>query len=134
MKPTYALSIKQPWAWLIVQGHKDVENRTWWPPQAVIGQRIYIHAGLKPALTSPWVGFSVPEWERLESLYWKSHPALGCIIGEATIEIAASYWASPWFEGPVGIVLRDPVAYQTPIPCKGRLRFFKPELPKEALL
>ena len=24
-----ALSIKQPWAWLIVNGFKDVENRTW---------------------------------------------------------------------------------------------------------
>lgn len=23
------LSIRQPWAWLIVNGHKDVENRTW---------------------------------------------------------------------------------------------------------
>lgn len=24
-----ALSIRQPWAWLIVNGHKDIENRTW---------------------------------------------------------------------------------------------------------
>ena len=24
-----ALSIRQPWAWLIVNGHKDVENRAW---------------------------------------------------------------------------------------------------------
>jgi hypothetical protein len=24
-----ALSIKQPWAWLIVNGHKDIENRDW---------------------------------------------------------------------------------------------------------
>ena len=23
------LSIRQPWAWLIVHGHKDVENREW---------------------------------------------------------------------------------------------------------
>lgn len=23
------LSIRQPWAWLIVNGHKDIENRTW---------------------------------------------------------------------------------------------------------
>jgi len=27
--PRRALSIRQPWAWLIVNGHKDVENRTW---------------------------------------------------------------------------------------------------------
>ena len=24
-----ALSIKQPWAWLIIHGGKDIENRTW---------------------------------------------------------------------------------------------------------
>jgi len=24
-----ALSILQPWAWLVVNGHKDIENRTW---------------------------------------------------------------------------------------------------------
>ena len=26
-----ALSIRQPWAWLIVNGIKDVENRSWKP-------------------------------------------------------------------------------------------------------
>ena len=25
-----AISIRQPWAWLIVNGYKDVENRTWY--------------------------------------------------------------------------------------------------------
>jgi len=25
-----ALSIWQPWAWLIANGYKDIENRTWW--------------------------------------------------------------------------------------------------------
>ncbi|HDU8694716.1 TPA: ASCH domain-containing protein, partial [Morganella morganii subsp. morganii] len=24
-----AISIRQPWAWLIVNGHKDIENRSW---------------------------------------------------------------------------------------------------------
>jgi hypothetical protein len=24
-----ALSIRQPWAWLIVNGYKDIENRSW---------------------------------------------------------------------------------------------------------
>ena len=26
--PTVALSIRQPWAWAIVQGYKDIENRS----------------------------------------------------------------------------------------------------------
>lgn len=36
-----ALSIRQPWAWLIVHGHKDVENRSW--PTSYRGPLI-IHA------------------------------------------------------------------------------------------
>ena len=37
-----ALSIRQPWAWLIVNGHKDVENRTW--HSSHVGP-LLIHAG-----------------------------------------------------------------------------------------
>ncbi len=45
-----ALSIRQPWAWLIVNGYKDVENRTWDCPRTFHPpERIYVHAGLKPS-------------------------------------------------------------------------------------
>lgn len=36
-----ALSIRQPWAWLIVHGHKDIENRGWWTR---VRGRVLIHA------------------------------------------------------------------------------------------
>lgn len=32
--PLYALSVRQPWAWLIVHGFKDFENRDWSPNYA----------------------------------------------------------------------------------------------------
>ncbi len=38
------ISIKQPWASLIVHGIKDIENRTWACPKKYIGQRVLIHA------------------------------------------------------------------------------------------
>jgi hypothetical protein len=41
-----ALTIRQPWASLIVAGAKPFEFRTWRPHASVIGQRIAIHAGL----------------------------------------------------------------------------------------
>ena len=41
-----ALSIKQPWASLIANGIKDIENRTW---KTNFRGRIYIHASSKPA-------------------------------------------------------------------------------------
>lgn len=39
-----AITIKQPWASLIVHGIKNIENRTWPCPKKYIGQRILIHA------------------------------------------------------------------------------------------
>jgi hypothetical protein len=38
------LSIRQPWAWLIVNGHKDVENRSW---HTDFRGRVYVQAGVK---------------------------------------------------------------------------------------
>lgn len=39
-----AITIKQPWASLIVHGIKDIENRNWPCPRKYIGQRVFIHA------------------------------------------------------------------------------------------
>lgn len=44
-----AITVKQPWASLIVEGIKDVENRTWKCPEKYIGERVLIHAGAKSA-------------------------------------------------------------------------------------
>lgn len=38
------LSVHQPWAWLIVHGYKDIENRSW---KTDYRGYLYIHAGLK---------------------------------------------------------------------------------------
>lgn len=43
-----ALTIWQPWASLIIAGAKPFEFRGWRVPQAMIGQRIVIHAGARP--------------------------------------------------------------------------------------
>lgn len=38
------LSVKQPWACLIIEGIKPIDNRNWRCPEKYIGQRIGIHA------------------------------------------------------------------------------------------
>jgi len=40
-----ALTIWPEWIWAILHLGKRVENRSWEPPQAVVGQRIALHAG-----------------------------------------------------------------------------------------
>ncbi len=117
-----ALSIRQPWAWLIVNGHKNIENRTWELPPGLVGQRVLVHAGKVFSPTS-----DVPGWERFDEAYWPSPTAvLSAIIGEVTITGCVTESDSPWFEGPFGFTLADPVVYKTPVPCKGRLGFFTP--------
>ena len=44
-RPTYALSLKQPWAALVVAGRKAIEVRKW--PTGVRG-RVFIHAARVP--------------------------------------------------------------------------------------
>jgi hypothetical protein len=39
------LSIRQPWAWLIIAGHKDVENRSW---TTTYRGPLLIHAARRP--------------------------------------------------------------------------------------
>ncbi len=50
-----ALSIKQPWAKLILEGEKDVENRFW--RRNILG-RIYVHTPIQPDI------------EALENVHW----------------------------------------------------------------
>src|SRR5262249_45422591 len=40
--PMKALRIRQPWAWLLANGYKDIENRTW---NTNFGGAFLIHAG-----------------------------------------------------------------------------------------
>lgn len=121
------LSVRQPWAWLIVQGWKNIENRTW--PTTVRG-KILIHAssgmtreeyeaaklfvsGWAPSLAS-----QIPAPESLER---------GGIVGEVVILDCVDRHDSEWFCGPYGYVLDEarPLPFQ---PMRGKLKFFKPEI------
>ena len=48
-----AITIKQPWASLIVSGLKDIENRTWSCPKKYLGKRVLIHAA-KTSVKKGW--------------------------------------------------------------------------------
>ena len=114
-----AISIRQPWAWLIVQGYKDVENRTW---STKYRGPILIHAGktLDP-------GFDELRQELREEFDIDVPPRKelprGGIVGQATIVDCVTDYDSAFFSGPYGFVLEDaqPLPFQ---PCKGRLGIF----------
>jgi hypothetical protein len=115
-----ALSIRQPWAWLIVHSVKDVENRTWSTHHR---GAFLVHSGLQLHGTREerehiraWVrrrfGVIVPE-----------DLPLGGIVGQADLVRVVERSDSPWFTGPIGFVLEG----ARPLPfrrCLGRLGFF----------
>jgi hypothetical protein len=113
-----ALSIRQPYAWLIVNGHKDIENRDW---ATNFHGRVLIHAGL----TYPKRDYrddAEAYGERFGS-YPERDTMLGGIVGVATITGCVTASDSEWFFGPYGFTLTDakPLPF---VPCKGKLGFF----------
>ena len=120
-----ALSIRQPWAWLIVNGYKDVENRTWATTER--GTRL-IHAA-KTMTTADYVealAFIRSKYSiaNLADIVPKPHELeFGGIVGSAMIQDCVRTYPSPWFTGPYGHTLRD--AHPLPfIPMKGALGYF----------
>ncbi len=128
-----ALSIRQPWAWLITRGFKEIENRGW--PTKFRG-RIYVHAGMTmdvnvPGLfiTENWILVLLTPEQREE--YLIAPMDRGALIGEVDIVDCVTESRSPWFDGKYGFVLANPELYEKPIPCTGRLSFFTPDIPED---
>ena len=136
-EPMKALSTKQPYAYMLAAGHQTVDNRSW---STDFRGRFYIHASLA----------SVPlaEYQRIrrrldkiiiadggnpyiggfaESFYMRQF--LGVIVGEATLVDVVTESDSPWFTGPFGFVLEDPVLYWQQLSWKGQRRWFSVDLP-----
>jgi hypothetical protein len=98
------LSVRQPWAGLIVEGVKPVENRTWATryrgPLAIhAGARWDDDGGLEVARRL-LAAEGVPEWPELCGL-------TGGVIGMVELVDCVSAHPSPWFFGPFGFVLTN---------------------------
>lgn len=137
-----ALSIKQPWASLIANGIKDIENRTW---KTKFRGRIYIHASGQYTRTK--IGWELLTEEQFKSLdketlvkhLDKSFPT-SAIIGEVDIIDYVINHPSIWAESTATTqsgdevvekpiynwVLANPVLYDKPIlNVKGNLSFWE---------
>lgn len=144
------ITIRQPWAYLIVHGIKDIENRTWPCPKKYIRQRVLIHAS-----ATSWT------WHRVINYFtkpirdvfiklgyngtWLRELPTGKIIGSVEIVECVinhpSIWAEKTENYTVGMnpklheditgkritynwILANPVIYENPIPAKGKLSFW----------
>jgi|SRR5215475_8636358 len=117
-----ALSVRQPWAWLIVNGYKDVENRS---RNTRHRGPVLIHAGLN---TSNLDERLLEEIERTYGVRLPRQFDRGGIVGVADIVGCARRSASAWHDrGAIGWILSKPrrLPFRA---CKGALGLFRPEI------
>jgi hypothetical protein len=123
-----ALTIKQPWAFLIAAGIKDVENRTWAPRQ--FPGALLIHAGagfdrmalLRPEVRTELEAQSWPEWPL---------PAGAVIAVAGTVKAhrdSIGGHCDPWGEDDCWHwELSNVRLLPEPVPAKGRLGLWRPD-------
>jgi hypothetical protein len=128
--PRLAISIRQPWAWAIINAGKDIENRDW---KTSVRGPVCIHAA-KGMAEREWEGAMsfiddafprplVSQLGRRRSAQGSDEARRGGIIGVADIVDCVEASDSPWFFGRYGFILRNvrPVSF---IPVKGALGLF----------
>lgn len=123
--PPIALSVRQPAAWAILHGGKDVENRTLASVRAgrMKPGRIAIHAAI--GMTRAEYDYLVWRWAQ-DGLCVPRPDVLPrrAIIGSVDVTGITTESDSPWFRGEAGLLLRDPVPCD-PIPAPGALGYFE---------
>jgi hypothetical protein len=118
-----ALSLKQPWAELLLQGKKTIETRTW---NTAFRGPFLIHASKQvDAKAMEEFGFT--------------HLPTGCIVGKAELIDVKPYYTREAFEADTkhhevryfdwlrpryGFIVRN-VQRCKPVPMKGKLNFFE---------
>lgn len=127
--PDRALSIRQPWATLVVQGLKTVEIRRW---DTRFRGPVLIHAsGIRDKRPEAWL--QLPEQLK------KDAEVIGGIIGCVELIGVRAYHDAEAFVKEQGLHLNDPSWYRPPVlygfafvgarrlpfrPCAGQVRFF----------
>jgi len=149
-----ALTLWPEWLPTITHLDKRIENRDWFPPKGLIGQRFALHAGSqlgggsrhrvewveRTALEAGWgvrillhetasrFAFFRPATSRTVPIH------LGCVVASAVLDRAERGPADParWaMEGAVHWHLRDVEVLETPIPAKGRQGLWNWEPPAD---
>ncbi len=116
-----ALSVRQPWADLIVNGVKDVENRPW---STGFRGPVLIHAGKQ-------IDVAGAELYSEAAARAARHGRLGAIVGAAFLYGCSMKQRSKWHEsGFWGFYLADQIAFDEPILYPGKLSLFQVDVAK----
>lgn len=126
VKPLKAISIKQPFAWFVVNGFKPLENRN---TLKNFKGDVLIHTGKK--WDDNWMEKmkidSTTQMAIRSMSALKSQYPFGGIVGVATFTGSITESDSAWFVGKYAFQIEN--AYEIDfIKCKGKLGFFYPKI------
>jgi len=124
------ITIKQPWAYLICSGIKDIENRTW---NTKFRGKVLIHASARLAVPDNKI-ISLFTDEQLNEIELSEVAVIpyntSAIIGSVDIVDCVKNHSSVWAEKDCyNWVLENPVLFENPIEnVKGKLSFWEYKL------
>jgi hypothetical protein len=120
-----ALTIKQPWAWAVVAGHKNIENRTW--TTSYRGWLI-IHAG------GAWDS-SADRFMRRQHIDIPPNLPRGAFIGVVELTGVTYGHPSPWADrNAAHWILEQPQTFPHPIRARGQQGLWMPSHQQTAVL
>ncbi|SHF50249.1 ASCH domain-containing protein [Dysgonomonas macrotermitis] len=139
-----AISVKQPWAYLLCAGIKPIENRTWPLPEKHKGERVFIHASAKPVgqyfnegvFTADQLNYLIQSKkinliEKVQlSAIIGSCRFVDCVVNHPSIwaeksEVGQDEMTNEWFKPIYNWVVADPILFDEPIlDVKGKLSFW----------
>lgn len=128
------LTIQQPWGWAFFHAGKGVENRDWRISIAP-GTRLGIQSSARvgraeyaasAAAIRRITGKLPPTLDEL-----RAAGQLGALLGAVTVVGWVEQSRSPWFVGPHGLVVREPLRLARPWAMRGQQRLFKRAVPAE---
>ena len=120
-----AITVKLPWAWLLIHSTKDIENRNWFNKhkgKTAIHCSKTIERGeyeaAKQFIQENGLEVQIPSIEALK-------PLAGKIIGTVEIVGCVNQSESCWFVGRFGFVCRSPKSLPNPVVISGALGFWE---------
>ncbi len=100
-----ALTLRPQWAWLVVNGHKDIENRSW---RTHIRGRVWVHAGSTAVSAAEYHAFvGICRQRRIKPYPAREEFKTGGIVGSVEVVDCVTKSRSFWFGGEYGFVLKN---------------------------
>jgi len=124
LPPVKALTVRPPWAWAVIYGGKDVENRRW---RTTFRGPLLIHAGKDPDPDGSgsllWT-MADPEAFGHPKAAWEARGAIiGLVFLADVLTDSPSRWAVPgWYHW----VFEFPFPIAPPLPSGGRQGLWSP--------